>query len=92
VKRKLIVGAVWVSLVAAAAGAFFLMTEKGLRTLVAAYLPEFVEVGAVHGRAIGPIRATDIVLTQPGLSLRAKQVELDWDLIACLVGRYTDCS
>jgi len=88
VKRKLIVGAVLVSLVVAAAGAFFLMTEKGLRALVAAYLPDFVEVGAVNGRAIGPIRATDIVLTQPGLSLRAKQVELDWDLIACLVGPF----
>ena len=87
-KRKLIVGAVLVSLLVAAVGAFFLMTEKGLRTLVAAYLPDFVEIGAVHGRAIGPIRATDMVLTQPGLSLRAKHVELDWDLIACLVGPF----
>ena len=87
-KRKLIVGAVLVSLLVAAAGACLLMTEKGLRFLMAVYLPDFVEVSAVHGRAIGPIRAMDIVLTQPGLSLRARQVELDWDLIAGLVGPF----
>jgi len=88
VKRKLIIVVVSVFLFAAVAGALFLTTEKGLRILVAAYLPDFIEVGAVHGRAIGPVRATDIVLKQPGLSLRAKQVELDWDLIACLVGPF----
>ncbi|MCK5439931.1 MAG: hypothetical protein KAI97_08300, partial [Gemmatimonadetes bacterium] len=87
-KRKLIVGGVSLCLLAAVAGAFLLMTEKGLRILVAAYLPDFVEVGAVHGRAIGPVRATDIVLKKPGLLLRAEHVELDWNLIGGLVGPF----
>jgi translocation and assembly module TamB len=88
VKRKLIVVAVVVCLLAVLGGAFFLMTEKGLRILVAAYLPEFIEVGAVHGRAVGPVRLTDIVVKQPGMSLRAGQVDFDWSLILGLAGRF----
>jgi translocation and assembly module TamB len=88
VKRKLIVVAVVVCLLAALGGAFFLMTDQGLRILVGAYLPDFIEVGAVQGRAIGPVRATDIVLKRPGLSVRAEQVEFDWNLIRGLAGNF----
>src|SRR5690606_40575571 len=56
-------------------------SESGLQYAAArlrATLPPGVELGAVSGRLIGPLRIEQITVTQPGFDLHGGPIELDW--------------
>ena len=72
---------------ALAAGAWLVLTEPGLQTLAARWLPDNVRVGKLHGRAIGPIRLDELHVDLPGASIRAARVEFDWTISALFEGQ-----
>jgi translocation and assembly module TamB len=80
--RRLVItlGAVFL-LVAVLAGsaAWLTLTEPGLQVALAWLFGGTVTAKTVSGRAIGPIRLTDVVIDLGAAVVRADRVELDWD-------------
>ncbi len=81
--RRIVAGGAWasvVSLVAAAAGAWWLLgTAAGARfVLESAAALAGGRVGAVEGRLVGPLSVEAIEIVLPKATVRAKRVELDW--------------
>lgn len=65
--------------VLAGASAWLVLTEPGLRITFSWLLGGTVTAKTVSGRAIGPIRLTDVVIDLGAAVVRADRVELDWN-------------
>jgi translocation and assembly module TamB len=59
--------------------AWLTLTEPGLRLALAWLFGGTVTAKTVSGRAIGPLRLTDVVIDLGAAVVRADRVELDWD-------------
>lgn len=83
--KRLAIGTGAVAAVVLAAAAVFtawlVATEPGARLawrIAARFAPAELEVGAVEGRLIGPLRLHGVKLTLPDLLIEAGAVELEW--------------
>ncbi|HEU4616626.1 MAG TPA: hypothetical protein VFV10_01225, partial [Gammaproteobacteria bacterium] len=70
-----------VVVVVAAALAWLVGTRSGLEFAwrqLAGRLPEGIEVGALDGRLLGPLRATNVVLDAAGMHVEIARLEMRW--------------
>ena len=84
-RRLLLIGLSFGFLVGACLS-YLLLTQSGLRLVYPAFLPDSVELGAVYGRVLGPVRVEELRFDQPGYVVRAEQIDLDWNLLSALRG------